>query len=41
LIAAVAIYLLHQQLLPQKRLVALVSDVFGVRIAGAGLAWRA
>ena len=36
-IAAVAIYLLHQQLLPQKRLVALMSDVFGVRIAGATL----
>ena len=37
LIAAVAIYLLHQQLLPQKRLVALANDVFGVRTAGATL----
>lgn len=34
-IAAFAIYLLHQQLLPQKRLVALMSDLFGVRIAAA------
>ena len=34
-IAAVAVYLLHQQLLPQKRLVALMADLFGVRIAAA------
>jgi transposase len=36
-IAAVAVYLLHQQLLPQKRLVALMADLFGVRIAAATL----
>lgn len=36
-IAAFAVYLLHQQLLPQKRLVALMSDLFGVRIAAATL----
>lgn len=34
-IAALAVYLMHQQLLPQKRLVALMIDVFGVRIAAA------
>jgi len=34
-IAAFAIYLMHQQLLPQKRLVALMSDLFGVGIAAA------
>ena len=36
-IAAFAVYLLHQQLLPQKRLVALMIDLFGVRIASATL----
>ncbi len=36
-IAACAIYLLHQQMLPQKRLVALMSDLFGIRIAAATL----
>ena len=34
-IAAFAIYLTHQQMLPQKRLVALMADLFGVRIAAA------
>ena len=34
-IAAIAIYLTHQQMLPQKRLVALMADLFGVRIAAA------
>lgn len=37
-IAAFAIYLLHQQLLPEKRLVALMAALFGVRIAAATLA---
>ena len=36
-IAAFAVYLMHQQLLPQKRLVALMIDLFGVRIASATL----
>ena len=36
-IAAFAVYLMHQQLLPQKRLVALMADLFGVRIAAATL----
>ena len=36
-IAAFTIYLMHQQLLPQKRLVALMIDLFGVRIASATL----
>jgi len=34
-IAAFAVYLMHQQLLPQKRLVALMADLFCVRIAAA------
>jgi transposase len=34
-IAAFTIYLTHQQLLPQKRLVALMADLFDVRIAAA------
>ncbi len=34
-IAAFAVYLMHQQLLPQKRLVALMIDLLGVRIAAA------
>ena len=34
-IAAIAVYLTHQQLLPQKRLVALMADLFGVAIAAA------
>ena len=34
-ITAFAIYLTHQQMLPQKRLVALMADLFGVRIAAA------
>ncbi len=37
LISAVVIYLLHQQLLPQKRTMSLMSDLFGVRIAAATL----
>jgi transposase len=37
-ITALAIYLLHQQLLPEKRLAALMADLFGVRIAAATLA---
>jgi len=36
-IAAFAVYLLHQQLLPQKRLVSVLADLFGVRIAAATL----
>ena len=36
-IAAFVIYLMHQQLLPQKRLVALMSDLFGVWVAAATL----
>ena len=36
-IAAFAVYLMHQQLLPQKRLVSLMADLFGVRIAAATL----
>jgi transposase len=36
-IAAVVVYLMHQQLLPQKRLAALMADLFGVRIAAATL----
>ena len=36
-IATFAIYLLHQQLLPEKRLVALMADLFGVRLAAATL----
>ena len=36
-IAAVAVYLMHQQLLPQKRLVSLMIDLSGVRIAAATL----
>jgi len=36
-IAAFVVYLMHQQLLPQKRLVALMIDLFGVRIASATL----
>ena len=36
-IAAFVVYLTHQQLLPQKRLVALMADLFGVRIAAATL----
>ena len=36
-IAAVAVYLMHQQLLPQKRLVAVMIDLSGVRIAAAAL----
>ena len=36
-IAAFAVYLMHQQLLPQKRLVALMIDLFGVRMASATL----
>jgi transposase len=34
-IATLTVYLMHQQLLPQKRLVALMIDLFGVRIAAA------
>jgi transposase len=36
-IAAFAVYLQHQQLLPQKRTMSLMSDLFGVRIAAATL----
>ena len=36
-IAALAVYLQHQQLLPQKRTMSLMSDLFGVRIAAATL----
>ena len=36
-ISAFVIYLMHQQLLPQKRLVAVMIDLFGVRIAAATL----
>jgi transposase len=34
-IAAVVVYLLHYQLLPQDRLAELMSDLFGIRIAAA------
>jgi transposase len=37
-IAAFAIYLLHQQLLPEKRLVALMADLFAVKLAAATIA---
>ena len=37
-IAAFAIYLLHYQLLPEDRLVALMADLFGVRLAAATIA---
>ena len=36
--AAVAMYLLHLQLLPEKRLAALMADLFGVRLATATIA---
>ena len=36
-IAAFAVYLQHQQLLPQKRTMSLMSDLFSVRIAAATL----
>ena len=37
-IAAVVLYLLHYQLLPEKRLAALMADLFGVRLAAATIA---
>lgn len=36
-IAAFVIYLMHQQLLPQRRLITVLADLFGVRIAAATL----
>ena len=37
-LAAFVIYLAHQQLLPEKRLVALMTDLFGVKLAAATIA---
>ena len=37
-IAAQVLYLLHYQLLPERRLAALMADLFGVRLAGATIA---
>ncbi len=37
-IAAFAVYLLHYQLLPEARLVALMADLFGVKLSAATLA---
>ena len=37
-LAAFVIYLAHQQLLPEKRLVALIADLFGVKLAASTIA---
>ncbi|WP_345781150.1 hypothetical protein [Metallibacterium sp.] len=37
-IAAFVVYLLHYQLLPEKRLAALMADLFGVKLVGATIA---
>jgi len=37
-LAAVVLYLLHFQLLPEKRLAALLADLFGVHLACATIA---
>ncbi|HME84064.1 IS66 family transposase [Roseiarcus sp.] len=37
-IAAFVVYLLHHQLLPEARLVALMADLFGVKLSAATLA---
>ena len=37
-LAAFVIYLAHQQLLPEKRLVALMADLFGVKLAASTIA---